>query len=160
VKNSDWKKDRTHFDISAYYSPKEGYTSTWKSVRKYLFGAEAQISYRVSSINAITGAAEVYYDDAIKTIKQNIGDSSSNIFGGLLIGNEFIFGKILFSQQLGFYVYKNTETYQTYYRPEFGTVYHRWGLRYKVKEHWYVGFNILIHGHVADFIDGRGIYRF
>lgn len=160
VKNYDWKQDRTHFDLSAYYSPKEGYNSNWQSVRKYLFGLEGRASYRVSSINAITGGAEIYYDAAIKTIKQNIGDSSSNTFGGLLIGNEFIFGKILFSQQLGFYIYKNTDAYQANYRPEFAGVYHRWGLRYKVKEHWYAGFNILVHGHVADFIDGRVTYRF
>jgi len=160
VKNYDWKADRTKFDLAAYYSPKEGYNSQWGSVRKFLFGFEGQMSYRVSSINALTGGAEIYYDAAIKTIKHNIGDSSSNIFSGLLIGNEFIFGKILFSQQLGFYIYKNTESYQNYYRPEFAGVYHRWGLRYKVKEHWYVGFNILVHGHVADFIDGRVVYRF
>lgn len=160
IKNYDWKKDRTHYELSAYYSPKEGYDANWESRRKYLFGAQGLLSYRVSNINAITGAAEIYYDAAMKTIKQNIGDSSSNIFAGLLLGNEFIFRKVLFTQQLGFYVYKNTDVYTANYRKGFTTVYHRWGLSYKVRQHWYIGFNILIHGRVADFIDGRAIYRF
>ena len=125
VKNYDWKADRTKFDLAAYYSPKEGYNSQWGSVRKFLFGFEGQMSYRVSSINALTGGAEIYYDAAIKTIKHNIGDSSSNIFSGLLIGNEFILEKYFSASSWAFIFIKTPSPIKTIIAPnlrEFTTV--------------------------------------
>lgn len=160
VKDSAWKADRLNYDAFIYYSPKEGYNAQWQHKRKYLFGVGFQTSYRVSGLNALTASAEIYYDDALASIKRNLGDNSSNVYAGIMIGNEFIFRKILFSQQLGFYLHKNTDLYTGIYKQPFGLVYHRWGLRYKLQEHWYFGFNFLVHGHVADFIDGRLIYRF
>ncbi|CAN5558169.1 hypothetical protein BH10BAC2_BH10BAC2_32850 [soil metagenome] len=160
VKDTAWKADRVNYEAVIYYSPKEGYDAQWQHKRKYLFGAGFQTSYRVSGLNALTGAAEVYYDDAIGSIKRNLGDNSSNIYAGIMIGNEFIFRKILFSQQLGFYLYSNNASYTDIYKQPFGLVYHRWGLRYRLHEHWYLGFDFLVHGHVADFIDGRLVYRF
>ena len=160
IKDTTWKADKWNYDAFVYYSPKEGYDTEWQRERKYLLGAGFQTSYRVSGINAITGSAEVYYDDAIGSIKKNLGDNSSNVFVGAMIGNEFIFRKIMFSQQLGFYLYKNTDSYTDIYLQPFGLIYHRWGLRYRLQQHWYIGFNFLVHGHVADFIDGRLVYRF
>jgi hypothetical protein len=160
IKDTAWKADKWNYDAFIFYSPKEGYSSEWARERKYLLGAGFQTSCRVSGINAITGSAEVYYDDAIGSIKKNLGDNSSNVFVGAMIGNEFIFRRIMFSQQLGFYLYKNTASYTDIYKQPFGLIYHRWGLRYRLQQHWYIGFNFLVHGHVADFIDGRLIYRF
>jgi hypothetical protein len=160
IKDTTWKMNRTRYDVFMYYSPKEGYNAGWRNRRKFVLGAGGQIVYRLSNINALTTGAEIYYDAGIKTIKQNLGDNSSNVFAGVTIGNEFIFRKIIFSQQLGFYLYRNTETYRELYLQPFGLIYHRWGLRYKLKEHWYVGGNFLVHGHVADYIDGRLTYRF
>jgi hypothetical protein len=159
-KDTAWKTDKWNYDAFIYYSPKEGYTSEWQRERKYVLGTGFQGSYRVTGINAITVSAEIYHDDAMASIKKNLGDNSSNVFAGAMIGNEFIFRKIFFSQQLGFYLYKNTASYTDIYKQPFGLVYHRWGLRYRLQQHWYIGFNFLVHGHVADFIDGRLIYRF
>ncbi|WP_158638287.1 acyloxyacyl hydrolase [Panacibacter ginsenosidivorans] len=160
IKDTSWKTDKWNYDAMAYYSPKEGYNYVWQHKRKYLFGAGFQTSYRISSLDALTLGTEIYYDDAIGSIKRNLGDNSSNVYTGLLMGNEFIFRKIIFSQQLGFFLHKNTESYTDIYKQPFGLVYHRWGLRYRLQKHWYFGFNFLVHGHVADFIDGRLIYRF
>jgi len=160
IKDTAWKANRTRYDAFIYYSPKQGYNSDWRNRRKFVMGAGGQLAYRVSNINALTASAEVYYDAGISSIKRNLGDSSSNVFAGIMIGNEFIFRKIIFSQQLGCYLYRNTETYRELYLQPFGSIYHRWGLRYKLQEHWYFGFNFLVHGHVADFIDGRLVYRF
>jgi hypothetical protein len=159
IKDTTWKTDRVAFDLALYYSPKNGYNANWKSERKFVLGINPQVAWRVSTIDAVTAAAELYYDDGIKSIKHNLGDSSSNTFAGFMLGHEFLFRKITFSQQLGFYLVKHTQDYVRLYR-DFPTIYHRWGLRYKIKDHWYIGFNMLVHNQVADFIDGRLTYRF
>lgn len=160
IKDTSWRNDRLHFDALVYYSPKLGYNKDWTHKQKYVFGVGFQTSYRVSGINALTASTEIYYDDAIGSIKKNLGDGSSNVYAGIMIGNEFIFRRIIFSQQLGFYLRKNTASYTDIYMQPFSVLYHRWGLRYRLQHHWYFGFNFLVHGHVADFIDGRLIYRF
>ena len=81
-------------------------------------------------------------------------------FAGFMLGHEFVFRKIIFSQQLGFYLVKHTSTYTDIYLQPFPTIYHSWGLRYKLTPHWFIGFNMLVHNQVADFIDGRLTYRF
>ena len=160
TKDTTWKANRFTYDVSLFYSPKEGYTAHWKSERKFVVGINPEVAWRVSAIDAVTAAAEVYYDEGIKSIKYNLHDSSSNTFGGFLIGHQFLFRKIIFSQQLGFYLVKHTDVYTDLYRQPFSTIYHRWGLSYKLKPHWYIGFNMLVHDDVADFIDGRVTYKF
>ena len=60
-----------------------------------------------------------------------------------------------------FYIFKKTDKYDEVYRdkPVYHTTYQRWGLYYNVKKRWSVGINLLSHYQVADFIDGRVIYR-
>jgi hypothetical protein len=160
TRDTSWKARRFNYDLSFLYSPKEGYNQNWKSERKFVVGINPEITWRVSTIDAVTAAAEVYYDEGLKSIKYNLGDSSSNTFAGILLGHEFLFRKIIFSQQLGFYFVKHTDVYTHLYSQPFPTIYHRWGLRYKLNPHWYIGFNMLVHNQVADFIDGRITYRF
>lgn len=161
TKDTTWKSEkRVVFETSLFYSPKQGYNAHWKSERRFVVGINPQVAWRVGSIDALTAAAELYYDDGIKSIKYNLRDSSSNTFAGFMLGHEFLFRKIIFSQQLGFYLVKNTDIYTHLYLQPFPTLYHRWGLRYKLKPHWYIGFNMLVHDNVADFIDGRVTYRF
>jgi hypothetical protein len=160
IKDTTWKNDRVKFDLSLFYSPKQGYNATWKSERKFVVGISPEVTWRVSTIDAVTAAAEIYYDDGIKSIKYNLGDSSSNTFAGLMLGHQFLFRKIIFSQQLGFYLSKHTNIYVNLYQQPFPVIYHRWGLLYKLTPHWYIGFNMLVHNQVADFIDGRITYRF
>jgi hypothetical protein len=87
-------------------------------------------------------------------------DNTSSNLVGLMIGHEFIFRRILFSQQLGYYLFKDTKTFSALYQQAFPSLYHRWGLRYKLNAHWFAGFNMLAHNQVADFIDLRLNYRF
>ena len=101
VKNYDWKADRTNLTWRFIILLKKGTTANGEACVNFSSGLKGQMSYRVSSINALTGGAEIYYDAAIKTIKHNIGDSSSNIFSRLLIGNEFIFWKNTFQPAVG-----------------------------------------------------------
>lgn len=177
-RDDSWREhNNVKLDFSIFASPKEGYkkivdpnqrfnSASWVQQRKLLIGGNVQASKQVSGINALTLGAEAYYDGAVASIKENRGQPSSNMFAGVLAGNEFIIGRFLFSQQLGWYVYKNTKYLDTTYynqssrtSPYTTPFYQRYGLRYRFLDDWYVGFNLLAHGKTADFFDVRFTYR-
>lgn len=161
VRDTSWKHHRTHVDASVFYSPKDGYSSIDSSAeRKFVLGTSVQIVKQVSNLDALTAAAEVYYDDALRSIKDVwVKDNSSATLAGVLIGHQFLLNRFTFSQQLGVYVFKQTKTYDTQYQNLFHTIYHRWGLNYKLNDHWYAGIMLLAHNQIADFIDARITYR-
>lgn len=163
-RDTSWKHQPVHIDVSLHYSPKGGYKKTalsFTSKRRFVLGTSVQFSKQVSRMDAITGSAEIYHDDALRSIKRIFRqDSSSNIFVGLLVGHQFLLNRFTLSQDLGLYVFKQTKKYNETYQNIFHTLYQRWGLSYKVKGKWSVGINILAHVQIADFIDGRVIYRF
>lgn len=162
AKDTSWKHAPLHVDISVFYSPKDGYnkSDTAKQQHKFVLGTSVQIVKQVGNIDAITAAAEIYYDDALRSIKDiYVKDNSSATLAGLLIGHQFLMNRFTFTQQLGVYVYKQTKVYNTRYQNLFHTVYHRWGLNYKINDHWFAGITLLAHTQIADFIDGRIIYR-
>ncbi|MFT4203515.1 MAG: acyloxyacyl hydrolase [Chitinophagaceae bacterium] len=177
-KDDSWKDDNNiKTDFSLFFSPKDGYakisdpsqswnSAAWKPQRKPLFGGNVQVSKQVSGINALNVGAEAYYDGAMASIKENRGHQSSNVLVGILAGNEFIINRFLFSQQLGWYLYKNTKYLDTTYYNQSGRsspyktpLYQRYGLRYRFLDNWYAGFNLLAHGKTADFFDIRLTYR-
>ena len=176
-KDESWREDNNvKFDFSIFASPKDGYAAvskdqiynsdSWKQQRKLLIGGNIQASKRVSGINALNAGVEVYHDGALASIKNNRGVPSSNMFAGLLVGNEFIINRFLFSQQLGWYVYKKTSYLDTTYYNQSGRTspyktpfYQRYGLQYRVLDNWYLGVNLLAHGKTADFFDARITYR-
>ena len=161
VKDTSWRHRPPHVDVSLFYSPKGGYNSDSTQGRKIVLGTSVQIVKQVSNIDAITAAAEIYYDDGLRSIKEvYLHDStSSNKLAGLLIGHQFLLNRFTFTQELGFYIFKQTAEYNDVYQDLFHTVYHRWGLYYNIKKRWSVGINLLAHNQIADFIDGRVIYR-
>lgn len=69
---------------------------------------------------------------------------------GILAGHEFLFKRFNFSQQLGLFVYNKDKN--------FGLLYHRWGLNYKINPHWMIGGNLSAHRLSADFLDIRLVY--
>ena len=162
TKDDSWKKNKyVWLEGSAFYSPKQGYDSNWKAGRKFLGGATLQLTRQVSQVSAVSVAAEIFYDGAVHSIKQNIHDSTSSTFAGILAGHAFLINRLVFSQQLGLYVFKQTQFYaDNYLRYAFHPFYQRWGLNYRISGHWLAGFNLLAHLNVADFIDIRACYRF
>lgn len=161
TKDTSWKHKPLHFDVSVYYSPKGGYTGPDTAAkRKFVLGTSVQIVKQVSNLNALTAGAEIYYDDALRSIKDVIiKDNSSATLAGVLIGHQFLLNRFTFSQQLGFYVFKQTETFNKHYTDLFHTIYHRWGLNYKINDHWFAGIMLLAHNQIADFVDARITYR-
>ncbi len=162
IKDTSWRHKSPHLEVSVFYSPKEGYnkSDTAKQQRKFVLGTSLQVAKQVSNIDAVTMAAEVYYDDALRSIKDiYVKDKSSATLAGVLIGHQFLLNRFTFTQQLGIYIFKQTKVYNNNYQDLFHTLYERWGLNYQISNHWFAGINLLAHKQIADYIDGRIIYR-
>ena len=159
-KDTSWKHQQVHIDASVFYSPKGGYNADSAAHRKFVVGASVQVVKQVSNLDALTLAGEIYYDDGLRSIKDvYVKDNSSATFAGVLAGHQFLFNRFTFSQQLGFYISKHTKVYNEKYADLFHTIYHRWGLNYKINDHWFAGITLLAHNQIADFIDARLTYR-
>ena len=161
VKDTAWKLEPVHYDLAAYYSPKPGYDGSRQQARKYVAGGSFEVAKRVSTVDALTATAEVYYDAGLKSVKEvyRKDSTSSCTLAGLLIGHQFLFRRFIFSQQLGAYVFKQTTDFDTAYRDLYHTIYHRWGVSYKLSNHWFLGISLLAHNQIADFLDARLVYR-
>lgn len=68
-----------------------------------------------------------------------------------LVGIEWLFGRFIFSQQFGYYLYSPVQARHQ--------VYQRYGLSLKITDHLYGGINIKAHAQNADFLEIRlGLY--
>jgi hypothetical protein len=74
--------------------------------------------------------------------------------GGILVGHQFLLGRVVFSQQLGVYFFDQFKLNDP--------VYQRYGLGLHVTHRLFAGFNLKTHRHVADLLELRlawGIWR-
>jgi len=161
--HNNWRNQHNgiRWNIGVFGSPKEGWTGSGiKYSKKVLMGGLVMASKQVSGINALTLGAETYYDGGLHLTKTKIGDNSSSLFAGLLVGNEFLLNNFAFSQQLGFHVYKQTNYYNKMFPDHpLNTFYQRYGLTYQVNGKMKIGFNLLARAAFADFIDLRVLWR-
>ena len=142
-----WKGFPIRWDIGLFGIAKRTLDENGESKRLPLIGLSFQGAKQVGSINNLTLGAEVFYDDALSSRLKLDSIEASATRAGLLFGHEFILGKFLFSQRIGVYVYNQTDY--------FDAVFHRWGIHYNINKHLGIGFNLMAHRHVADFIDLR-----
>jgi hypothetical protein len=155
-KYTNLKGNRIHrlpqTDAGLMFTPGQEYHPAWKTKRNYMAGLFVQVSKVISRINAITAGTELSYDRFRDDISAPYKNSSPALKCGINIGNEFLLGRILASQQLGYYISHHPSFYSSFY--------HRWGIRYRVSQHMYAGFSLKVHKEVADFVDMRLQYRF
>lgn len=144
----DYQKPESRFDITFFMAFKEPVS------KLYMFspGLELKYSRQVSRINALTGGTELMADNFASYDMDQAQIDESHFKWSLAIGNEFLLGKFLFSQQIGVYTYKR-------FVPS-DDIYHRWGLVYRISKNITAGINLKVHRHVADFIDFRMGYVF
>ncbi|MBI3139292.1 MAG: acyloxyacyl hydrolase [Sphingobacteriales bacterium] len=139
-------------DVGFMVTPGQGYHHLWLTKRNYMLGLFGQVSMTVSKINALTGGAEMTYDRYRDDSIAPRNNSRPALKAGLNLGNEFLLGKVIVSQQLGIYISRHPAFYST--------LYHRWGIRYQLGPHWFAGVCMKVHKEVADLIDLRLQYRF
>ena len=110
-------------------------------------------SRTIGRLIAVSAGAEWINDGATeaKIILFNWVDDSENYLDhnriSVLAGIEWIFGKFIFYQQLGYYVY-------TPLIPK-NKIYQRYGLSRKLTDHLYIGINLKVSLANADFMDLR-----
>ena len=147
-----WKGRPPGFNATLFALPRNGENLEGSRQHFMLIGLQLEASKQVGRINNITVGGEIYRDEKLAVTLRRDSLQASPVKAGLLAGHEFILGKFLFSQQLGFYVFDQT--------PYFDRLYHRWGIQFNISRSWGLGFNLKAHRQVADFIDLRLVYSF
>ena len=147
-----WSAQRAGLDVGVMYVPKQGYHRNWKNTRNYMAGIFVAAQKKVSRISALSAGAELYYNKFIDAPGVAANNSKPATVAGVYLGHEFLFNKIIFSQQYGIFI----TNYPSFYKV---ATYHRWGLRYKVSSRLYAGFNMKVYKFTADFIDLRLQYK-
>jgi hypothetical protein len=140
-----WKNKKATTQVGVFYVPQQGYLARWMAQRKYLIGAYAQITKQVGGVSGLTAGAEVYYNN----FKQDAVAKpiASRMVAGVHAGHVFLFGKVNFSQQIGYSIYN-----KIYFLPGF---YHRWGLEYVINKRYTIGGSLKANSDNADFFDLR-----
>jgi hypothetical protein len=145
--------DQLRWDITVFGVGKRiGGQPDGRSLRFLVAGAHIQTARQVGRISNLTGGIEVMWDDAVGNQLRTDQMTGNPWRVSVTAGHEFILGRFLFSQQLGVYLHQPGR----YFDP----VYHRWGLAYRLSNHWMTGVSMKAHRHVADFTDFRLTYSF
>ena len=121
-------------------------------VRYGVAGAGTQVSKQTGRTHAFTAAIEFSHDNGDKQQMKKEGISASAVKSGIMAGHEFLWGKYIFSQQIGVYIFDRTPYYPAWF--------HRWGFYYVVNDRFIAGINLKAHKQVANYADVRLIYAF
>lgn len=164
VKDKNWKNNnKAQYYAGIFNAFKDGWTGVGSKYKKQLLiGSTAFAIKRVSNVNALTAGIEAYYDSGLALTKRSTNDNTSSFFASVLVGNEFYLSKFILSQQLGFHVYRNTDTYNEVYLKNINAVkslYQRYGIAYQLTPKYRIGCSFLARADFADFFDFRLLYR-
>lgn len=143
---------RATLDAGLMFTPGQGYHQAWNTKRNFMAGLFLQVSKVISRINALTAGSELTYDRFRDDQTAAEKNSKPAFKAGISAGNEFLMGRFTCSQQLGIYI--------THHPAFTSSVYHRWGIRYRLSTHVYTGLSLKVHREVADLVDLRVQYRF
>lgn len=158
--NFDFRKKRiqnklhynkySRIDISGFYSTKiveKGDKDLYS-----ILGVSALYSHQIKQLHAFTASVEWHLDYSLAERQRRDNKNRDMFFWGAALGHEYLLGRFIFSQQLGYYIEKPDDY--------FGNFYHRWGLNYKLKNSIQIGVNLKAHRQVAQFADVRVVYSF
>jgi len=159
-----WDKDpsvvmvdrKNRFDIVAGISAKP--IDEGKYEKRYpVYGFTLNYSRAVGRIFALAGGVEYVNDLSLEARIRRLGlvDGDGEYIdhnrAGALAGIEWLFGKFIFYQQFGYYLYADFK--------EKGDFYQRYGLNFKISDHIFAGLNIKAEAQDADYMDARvGFY--
>lgn len=115
--------------------------------RAVLLGLSGGGLYHLTHTNALNIGAEFILDGSYSA--PSASDLSKHLFTlGVLVGHHFIFGRLTFNQQLGWYAYRNHPVSDKNF-------YQRYEILYQLGDRWQVGTSLIAHGHVAENLDLR-----
>ncbi len=127
-------KERWRYDFSLFGSNKSH--TQFKFDRFWVYGADITASYRSGRIHAFSAGVEAFQDLSNKRYLDSrfFYKNYDSRMVGVLAGHEFVLNRFIFSQQLGFYLFKDN--------PEFSRIYQRWGISYKLNREFRLGLNL------------------
>ncbi|MFP4619918.1 MAG: acyloxyacyl hydrolase [Bacteroidales bacterium] len=105
--------------------------------RTFGYGFLVKGRHKIAKINALNIGFEGFWDGAVK--EKSKGEREHRQFS-ILTGHDLIFGRFIFSQYWGSYLYA------PYYEKIF---FQRYSLTYNLTGNWRVGVNLKAHGEVA-----------
>lgn len=110
-------------------------------------GIEVKYSHQVGRVSALAVGLEWISNLAYKEVirQENLGQDHNQL--SLLLGHEFLMGNFTFTQLAGIYLYKDYDV-----KPDW---YQRYGLVWYPYKGFFMGSQIKVHGHVAEFLDFR-----
>lgn len=149
-KEKFWRTEPLRWDAGIFGMALRETDIHGESKRRPMIGFNFQVGKQVGRINELTLGTELIIDEALNTRLEKDSIDASHIRLGLLAGHEFLLGKIIFSQRVGYYLFNQTPYYDRFY--------HRWGIQYRFNEHWSTGINLQAHKQVAEFVDVRLTY--
>lgn len=147
-------KEPWRFDMAFLVSNKS--LPTQRDRRFWAYGINLQASYQVHPIHAFTVGFEGIIDKSMRSaLDSNFYTWDLNLdhrLAGVMVGHEFLFNRMIFSQQLGYYIYKEI--------PDdlLRNLYHRWGINYKLSRRWMLGINLNSNLQKAFILDGRLVF--
>ncbi|HEX2898813.1 MAG TPA: acyloxyacyl hydrolase [Bacteroidia bacterium] len=112
-----------------------------------VWGIWSQGVYHVGRWSGLSLGLEWVNDGARKVKMQREGIPGRHERGGVLVGHQFLLGRVIFSQQLGIYFFDQFQLNDP--------VYQRYGLGLHVTKRLFAGFSLKTHRHVADLLDLR-----
>jgi hypothetical protein len=117
-----------------------------------VWGIWTQGVYYVGRWSGLNLGIEWINDGARKVKMQREGIPGRHERGGVLIGHQFLLGRVVFSQQLGIYFFDQFKLNDP--------VYQRYGLAVYITKRLLAGFNVKTHRHVADLLELRLAWDF
>ncbi len=144
--NENLQTEKWRLDAYGFICNKS--SPVFKNERFWVSGGGLQVSRRIGLINALTFTSEAIADNSLRRQLDNdtLNNLSSNRLG-LLFGHEFIFNRMVFTQQIGWYAYNQI--------PYFNNLYHRWGVNFRVSNRFWPGISLLANAQKAQFIEFR-----
>jgi hypothetical protein len=109
---------------------------------KLAVGLFAKGRRKISRLNALTLGFEGVYDRSLYNKDEARGSLVSNSYYSLLAGHSFVFGKFIFSQEWGTYLYAPFYEKQTFFQ--------RYSLTYNIWNNLRAGVTLKAHAEVAE----------
>ena len=142
----DWRNSSPRKDLYLFGGLQN--VAAGESTQFPIIGAGVTYSRQIARISSLTAGAEGHMDYALRErLARDSLAYLSAVRAGMLLGHEFLLGRVMFSQQLGLYALQQT--------PYYPRLYQRWGLLYRFGHSLSAGVNLKAHGHIANFWDIR-----
>lgn len=128
--------------------PNVNATEIFPDERKLLLGISGGAQWYLTNFIALNLGLELVRDGSYKERAERDNDDFDFHSLGLVVGNNLVFGKFTFNQQMGYYLYRP-------YPTENSDFFQRYELLYLIGKRYQIGTSLKAHGHVADNLDLR-----